>query len=59
MFLPSKALSQDVSRLVIGGQVVKGDLAGLDLVTQEVITNVDMFGAVVELGVLCNGDCRQ
>ena len=56
MLLPGKALRQDVSRLVVGGHVVKGDVAGLDLVAQEMITNVDMFGAVVELGVLRDGD---
>ena len=58
VLLPSKALSQNVSRLVIGGQVVKGDLTRLNLVVQEMVTNVDMFGAVVELRVLCDSNCR-
>jgi len=58
VLLLGKALGQDVGRLVIGGHVVKGDVAGLDLVVQEVITDVDMFGAVVELGVLCDSDRR-
>ena len=57
MLLLSKALGQDVSRLVIGGHVVKGDVARLNLVAQEMIMDVDMFGVVVELGVLCNSDC--
>ena len=58
MLLPGKALGQDVGRLVVGGHVVKGDIAGLDLVAQEMITDVDMFGAVVELRVLCDSDHR-
>ena len=44
--------------MVVGGQAVKGDLAGLDLVAQEMVTNVDMFGVVVELRVLHDGDRR-
>ena len=58
MLLPGKALGQDIGRLVVGGHIVKGDVAGLNLVAQEVITDVDMFGAVVELGVLCDSDRR-
>ena len=56
MLLPGKALGQDVGRLVVGGHIVKGDVAGLDLVAEEVITDVNMFGVVVELGVLCDSD---
>ena len=29
VLLPGKALCQDVSRLVVGGHIVKGDVAGL------------------------------
>jgi len=56
VLLSGKSLGQDVGRLVVSGQVVEDDVARFNLMSQEVITDVDVFGTVVELWVLGGGD---
>jgi len=58
MLLLGKALCKDVSGLVVSGHVIKGDIAQLDLVSEEVIADVDVFRSVMELWVFCDGDGR-
>ena len=58
MLLPGKALRKDISRLVVSGHVIKGDIARLDLVSEEVIADVDVFRSVMELWVFRDGDGR-
>ena len=58
MLLPGKALRQDVSRLVVGGHIIENDIAQLNLVLEEVIADVNVFGPIMELWVFCDGDGR-
>ena len=58
MLLLGKALRQDVSRLVVGGHVIENDIARLNLVSEEVIADVNVFGLIMELWVFRDGDGR-
>jgi len=56
VLLPGKALCKDVSRLVVSGHIIEGDIAQFDLVSEEVIADVDVFRLVMELWVFCDGN---
>ena len=56
MLLPSEPLDQDVSGLLISGKVVKSDVAGLDHVTNEMMTDVNVFSVVMKFWVLHDGN---
>ena len=58
VLLPSEPLGQDIGSLLISGEVVKGDVARLDHVTDEMMMDVDVFSTVMKLQVLCDGDSR-
>jgi len=56
MLLLGKALHKDVSRLVVSGHVIKGDITRLNLVSEEVIVDVNVFRSVMELWVFRDGN---
>ena len=58
MLLLGKALHKDVSRLVVSGHIIKGDITRLDLVSEEVIADINVFRPVMELWVFCDGNGR-
>jgi len=58
VLLPGKALREDVSGLVVSGHIIKGDIARLDLVSEEVIADVDVFRLIMELWVFHDGNGR-
>jgi len=56
VLLLGEALCQDISGLVVGGHIIKNNITRLDLVSEEVIADVDVFGLIMELWVFCDGD---
>jgi hypothetical protein len=58
MFVTAEALGESVSGLSIGGDVVQSNLLLLDFLAKEVMAKLNVFGVVMELGVLCNGNGR-
>jgi len=56
VLLLGKALCEDVSGLVISGHIIEGDIAQLNLVSEEVIADVDVFCPIMELWVFRDGN---
>ena len=56
VLLTAQTFGEGVSRLVIGGNVIEGDFFVFDLLSQEVMAHLDVFCAIMEFWVLCNGD---
>ena len=56
MLLVAEALGEDVCDLSVGRDIFEVDLLFFNLLVQEVVTDVDMFGMIVEFGVLGNRD---
>jgi len=58
MLLACESFGEDVGGLVIGGDVLEVDGLGLVLLAQEVVADLDVFGAVMKFGVASDGDSR-
>jgi hypothetical protein len=56
MFLTCESFGKDVCSLVIGGDIFEVDGLGLVLLTQEMVTDLDVFGVVMEFGVASDSD---
>lgn len=51
-----KSFGQNICGLLICWSVLKMDLLALNFVPQKVVSHFNVFGAIVELGVVCDGD---
>jgi hypothetical protein len=56
MLLTDQSLGKYVGDLVVGGDIGEVDVAGGDPLAQEMVTQVDVLHAIVELGVPSDGD---
>jgi hypothetical protein len=52
MLLVAEALGEDICDLSVGRDVFEVDLLFFNLLAQEVVMDVDMFGAIIEFGFL-------
>ena len=55
---PREWFRQDIGDVVGTGNIVDGNFIVLDCVTNEVVSNADMFGSLMELVVFGEGDRR-
>jgi hypothetical protein len=56
MLLAGEALGENICNLGVGRDVFEVDLFFLNLLAQEMVADVDMFGAIMEFRVLGNCD---
>jgi hypothetical protein len=56
MLLADQSLGKYVGNLVVGGDVGEVDIAGGDPLAQEMVTQIDVLRAIVELRVLSDGN---
>jgi hypothetical protein len=52
------SFGQDVGNLVICWSILKSNLFTLDFVPQKMVSHFNVLGAIMELGVPCDGDGR-
>jgi hypothetical protein len=56
MLLACESFGEDISGLVIGGDVLEVDGLGLVLLVQEVVADLDVLGVVMKFGVASDGN---
>jgi hypothetical protein len=58
VLIADKSFGQNFRGLLVGRGVLKTNLLALDFVPQKVVSHFNVLGAVMELGVAHDCDCR-
>ena len=58
MLLMDKSFGQDVSSLLLCWGIFKMNFFALDFLPQKMVTDFNVFGPVMELWVVHDGDCE-